>query len=170
MRGVMAVASCHFGGCMVRGDVPLVTSSQQFLDDLAHVRITMEGTISVDLKKHFSFTQLLVRTAQRTGWYAPWRRATWATEWCWALVPRLWGSRRACGWRQGRREGGAWSGGRPHCARLARGRERRGPHQRSRHAPGDRFRDPDAGGPLVLIVMQDSGVVCPCNGCCFKLS
>ena len=25
-----------------------------------------------------------------------------------------------------------------------------------------------AGSPLVLIVMQDPGVVCPCSGCCFK--
>ena len=28
----------------------------------------------------------------------------------------------------------------------------------------------DAGSPLILVVMQDLGVVCPCNGCCFKLS
>ena len=27
----------------------------------------------------------------------------------------------------------------------------------------------DAGSPLILIVMQDPGVVCPCDGCCFKL-
>ena len=27
----------------------------------------------------------------------------------------------------------------------------------------------DAGSPLILIVMQDPGVVCPCNGCCFEL-
>ena len=27
----------------------------------------------------------------------------------------------------------------------------------------------DAGSPLILIVMQDPGVVSPCNGCCFKL-
>ena len=26
-----------------------------------------------------------------------------------------------------------------------------------------------AGSPLILIVMQDPGVVCPCDGCCFKL-
>ena len=46
----------------------------------------------------------------------------------WSLVPRRWGSRRACGWRQPvPREGGAWSGGRPYCAGLARGRERRVP-------------------------------------------
>ena len=27
----------------------------------------------------------------------------------------------------------------------------------------------DAGSPLILSVMQGSGVVCPCHGCCFKL-
>ena len=27
----------------------------------------------------------------------------------------------------------------------------------------------DAGRPLILIVMQVPGVVCPCHGCCFKL-
>ena len=27
----------------------------------------------------------------------------------------------------------------------------------------------DAGSPLILIVVQDPGVVCPCNGCCFNL-
>ena len=28
---------------------------------------------------------------------------------------------------------------------------------------------PEDAGPLILIVMQDPRVVCPCNGCCFKL-
>ena len=37
------------------------------------------------------------------------------------------------------REGGAWSGGRPHCAGLARGRDRRGsPRTRSSCAPRSR--------------------------------
>ena len=55
--------SCHFDGFMVHRDVPPVTSSQQFLDDLArHLRTTTSFTIPFDLKKHFSFTQLLVRT------------------------------------------------------------------------------------------------------------
>ena len=27
----------------------------------------------------------------------------------------------------------------------------------------------DEGSPLILIVIQGSGVVCPCHGCCFKL-
>ena len=54
-------------------------SSQQFLDDLAtHLGITTGFTIPFGSKEHFSFTQ----------------------EWYWALVPRRWGSRRACGWRQ----------------------------------------------------------------------
>ena len=44
------------------------------------------------------------------------------------------------------REGGAWSCGRLHCAGLARGRERRGNRERGRHAPGDRFRDPERCG------------------------
>ena len=28
----------------------------------------------------------------------------------------------------------------------------------------------DAGSPLILIIMQDPGVVCPCDGCCFNCS
>ena len=94
--------SWHFDGFMVHRDVPPVTSSQQFLDDLArHLRITKGFTISVDLKKHFSFRQLLVRTAQQTHRVVPpRRRAICAREWRWALVPRRWGARRACGWRQ----------------------------------------------------------------------
>ena len=52
---------------MVHRDVPPVTSSQQFLDDLAtHLRITTGFTTPFDLNEHFSFTQLLVRTAQQT--------------------------------------------------------------------------------------------------------
>ena len=60
---------------------------------------------------------------------------------------------------------GAWSGGRPHCAGLARGSERRGNRERGRQAPGGRFRDPKKmrAAPLILIVMQDPGVVCPCT-------
>ena len=91
--------SCHFDGFMVHRDVPPVTSSQQFLDDLAtHLRITTGFRISFDLKKHVSFTQLLVRTAQQTRRLAP--PAACTREWYWALVPRRWGSRRVCGWRQ----------------------------------------------------------------------
>ena len=57
---------------MVHKDVPPVTSSQQFLDDLAtHLRITTGFTIPFDLKEHFSFTQLLVRTAQQTHRLVP---------------------------------------------------------------------------------------------------
>ena len=49
-------------------DVPPVTSSQKFLNDLAtHLHIT----IPFDLKEHFSFTQLLVRTAQQTHQSVP---------------------------------------------------------------------------------------------------
>ena len=51
---------CQFGAFMVHRDVPPVTSSQQFLGDLAtHLRITMGFTIHFDLKEHFS-THLLV--------------------------------------------------------------------------------------------------------------
>ena len=49
-----------------------MTSSQQFLENLAtHLRITTGFTIHFDLKEHFSFTQLLVRTAQQTHRLAP---------------------------------------------------------------------------------------------------
>ena len=59
--------SCHLDGFVVHRDVPPVTSSQQFLDDLAtHLRITTVFTVPFDLKEHFSFTQLLVRAAQQT--------------------------------------------------------------------------------------------------------
>ena len=59
--------SCHFDGFVVHRDVPKVTSSQQFVDDLAtHLRIATGFTIPFDLKKDFSFTQLLVRSAQQT--------------------------------------------------------------------------------------------------------
>ena len=64
--------SCHFDGSMVHRDVPPVTSSQQFLDDLAaHLRITTGFTIPFNLKEHFSFTELLVRTAQQTQRLVP---------------------------------------------------------------------------------------------------
>ena len=63
--------SCHFDGFKVHRDAR-VTFSQQFLDDLAtHLRITTVFTIPFDLKEHFSFTQLLVRTAQQTHRLAP---------------------------------------------------------------------------------------------------
>ena len=62
-------AGKHF---MVHRDVPPVTSSQQVLDDLAtDLRITKGFTIPFDLKEHFSFTQLLVRTAQQTHQLVP---------------------------------------------------------------------------------------------------
>ena len=61
-----------FDGFMVHSDVPPVTSSQQFIDDLAtHLRITTGFTIPFDLTEHFSFTQLLVRTAQQTRQLVP---------------------------------------------------------------------------------------------------
>ena len=64
--------SCHLDGFMVHRNVPPVTSSQQFLDDLAtHLRITTGFTIPFDLKEHFSFTQLLVRTAEQTHQLVP---------------------------------------------------------------------------------------------------
>ena len=57
---------------MVHRDVPPVTSSQQFMDDLAtHLRITAGFTIPFDSKEHFSFAQLLVRTAQQTHQFVP---------------------------------------------------------------------------------------------------
>ena len=106
--------------------------------------MTTGFTTPFDLKEHFSFTQLLVRTAQQThtcrGAGRPWRGGG-AGNLC-----------HGAGVHDGvvvggspRRERGAWSGGRPHCAGLARGRERRGPRERGRHAPGD------------LTVMQDPG-------------
>ena len=64
--------SCHFDGFVVHRDVPSVTSSQQFLDNLArHLRITTLFTIPFDMKEHFSFTQLLVRAAQETHRLVP---------------------------------------------------------------------------------------------------
>ena len=45
---------------IVHRDVPPVTSSQQFLDDLAtHLRVTTRFTVPSNLKEHFSFTELL---------------------------------------------------------------------------------------------------------------
>ena len=90
--------SCHFDGFVVHRDVPQVTSSQQFLDDLAtHLRITTEFTIPFD----FSFTQLLVRTASQTHRFVPPAAQDDLGEGV-VLGPcaRRWGSRRACGWRQ----------------------------------------------------------------------
>ena len=64
--------SSHFDGFMVHRDVPPMTSSQQFLDDLAtHLRTTTGFTIPFELKEHFSFTQLLVRIAQQTHRLVP---------------------------------------------------------------------------------------------------
>ena len=49
-----------------------MTSSQQFLDDLAtHLRISTGFTIPLNLTEHFSFTQLLVRTAHQTHQLVP---------------------------------------------------------------------------------------------------
>ena len=57
--------SFHLDGFMVHRDVPQVTSSQQFVDDLAtHLHITTGFTIPFDLKEHFSFTQLLLRMGE----------------------------------------------------------------------------------------------------------
>ena len=130
--------------------VPPVTSSWQFLDDLAtHLRTTTGFTTPFDLKEHFSSTKLLVRTAQQTHWLVPPATQDDLGEGVvlGSFVPRRWGSRRACGWRQPVPERvvrGAVDG--PHCAGLARGRERRGPRERGRHAPGGRFRDPERCG------------------------
>ena len=140
--------SCHFDGFMVHRDVPPVTSSRQFLDDLAtHLRITTGFTTPFDLKKHFSFALLLVCTAQQTRWLVPHAAQDDLGE---GVVL---GPCHGAGVHDGLvvggspcREGGAWSG-------------------------SDRFRDPErCGQPLILTVMQDLGVVCPCNGCCFELS
>ena len=68
--------SCHFDGFMVLRDVPPVTSSQQFLHNLAtHLWITTGSPSLSILKEHFSFTQLLVRTAQQTHRLVPARGA-----------------------------------------------------------------------------------------------
>ena len=155
--------SCHFDGFMVHRDVPLVTSSQQFLDDLAtHLRITTGFTIPFDLKKHFSFTQLLVRTAQHT----------------YRLVPPAAqddlgkGAATALGFTTG-----LWLAA-ARAERVVRGAVD-GPTVRdwlaavndgvpANAAIGVEILK-DAVSPLILIVVQDPGVVCPCSGCCFKL-
>ena len=167
--------SCHFGGFMVHKDVPPVTSSQQFLDDLAtHLRSTTEFTIPFDLKEHFSLTQLLVRVAQQThrvvplppprGGGRPWRGS--------GAGPLCHGAGVHDGLVVGgspRREGGAWSGGRLHCAGLARVNDGV-PLNAFVMRPEVGFEVPkDAGSTLILTVMQDPGVVCPCFGCRFKL-
>ena len=141
--------SCHFDGFMVHRDVPPVTSSQQFLDDLAmHLRITTGFTIPFDLNEHFSFTQLLVRTAQQTHRLVPPAAQDDLGEGV-VLGPCA----TALGFTTGLWLAAAraervvrWTSGRPHCAGLARGRERRGPRERGRHAPGDRFRDSERCG------------------------
>ena len=89
-------------------------------------------------------------------------------KWYWAFVPRCYDGLVVDGGLC--REGGAWSGGRPNCAGLAGGRERLGTANAvvARLAIG--FELPkDVGSPLILIVMQDPGVMCPFNGCWFKL-
>ena len=64
--------SCHFDGFMVHRDVPPVSSSQQFLDDLAtHLRVTTGFTVPFNLMERISFAELLVRTAQQTHRLAP---------------------------------------------------------------------------------------------------
>ena len=135
-----------------------MTSSQQFLDNLA-TRTTTGFTIPFDLKEHFSFTQLLVRTAQQTH----------------PLVPSP--SPRGAG-RPGRGSGagplchgagvhdGLAVGGSP-CREVVRGA-----------VDGQTVRDwlvaVNDGVPANAVVRRPAigfeiGVVCPCNGCCFKL-
>ena len=164
--------SCHFDGFMVHKDVPPVTSSQQFLDDLAtHLRITTGFSVPFDLKEHFSFTQLLVRTAQQTHQYhAPWRRTTWAREWCLSpcatslgLTTGLW----LAAVRAERVVRGAVDGAtvRDWLAAVNDGVPANAVVMR----PAIAFEIPkNAGSPLILTVTQDPGVVCPCDGCCFK--
>ena len=98
----------------------------QFLDD-APADHHSGFTIFVDLKEHFSFTQLLVRTAQQTHQLVLRAAQDDVGEGA-VLGPRATAL--------------AWSGGRPHCAGLARGRERGGPRERGCHAPGQPS-DPD---------------------------
>ena len=97
---------------MVHRDVPPVTSSQQFLDDLAtHLRITKGFNILFDLKEHFSFTQLLVRTVGTSRGAGRDLGEGVALGLCHGVGVHdglvVGGS--PC------REGGAWSGGGPHC-------------------------------------------------------
>ena len=99
-----------------------MTSSQQFLDNLAtHLRITTGFTIPFDLKEHFSFTQLLVRTAQQTHQFVPPATQDDLGEGV-VLEPLCHGTGVHDGLVGGSpcREGGARSGGRPYCAGLAR--------------------------------------------------
>ena len=159
---------------MVHKDVPPVTTSQQFLDDLAtHLRITTRFTIPFDLKEHVSFTQLLVRTAEQTHRLVPLpaqddlgegvvlgpcATALGFTTGLWLVAARTESVVR--GAVDGSTELdwlAAVNDGVPANAVVMR--------------PAICFEIPeDAGRPLILIVMQDPGVVCPCNGCCFKFS
>ena len=126
--------SCHFGGFMVHRDAP-VTSPQQFLDDLAtHLRITTLSTTPFDFKEHLSFTSLSVPPNRRTSSYLPRRRTTLVREWCLSPCATALGFTTGLWLAAARAE---------YCVGLARGRERRGPRERGRHAPGDRFRDPE---------------------------
>ena len=144
---------CHFDGFMVHRDVPPVTSPQQFLDDLAtHLRITTRFTILFDLKEHFPFTQLLVHTAQQTHQMVPPAAQDDLDEGV-VLGPcatvlgfttGLWLAA-ACAERMG-----DWlaavNDGVPANAVVMR--------------PAIGFEIPK---DVVLIVVQDPGVVCPCN-------
>ena len=130
--------SCHFDGFMVHRDVPPVTSSQQFIDDLAPA--DHHG-----VHHPFRLEEALLPV---TGWYHPRRRATWARERYWALVPRCWGSRPACGCGEVDgptvRDWLAAKDGVPANAVVMR--------------PAIVFEIPkDAGSPLILIVVQDPG-------------
>ena len=112
--------SCHFDGFMVHRDVPRVTSSQH-LDDLA----PPNRRASLDC-----------RGAGRPG------RGSGTGPLCHCAGDHdgLVVGGGPC------RKGGARSGARPHRAGLAGGRERRGPRERGRRAPGDRFRHPERCG------------------------
>ena len=102
------------------------------------------------------FAQLLVRTSQQTHWFVPCAAALGFATGLWLVAARA--------------------------ERVVRGAED-GPSMRDWLAavndgvpantvvmrPAVGFEIPkNAGSPLILIVMQDLGVVCPCN-CCFKL-
>ena len=141
--------SFHFDGFMVHRDVPPVTSTQQFIDDLAtHLRMTTGFTIPYDLKEHFSFTQqddlgegsdaaLGITTGLWLAAAHAGRVVLGAVD---DLPVRDWLT--------------AVNDGIP--AIVMR--------------PAIGFDIPeDVGSSLIVIHMQDLGVVCPCYVCCFKL-
>ena len=113
-----------------------------------HLRITTGFTIPFDLKEHFSFTQLLVRTAQQTHRLVPPAAQDDVGEGavlgpCATVLVRG-----AVDGATVRDWLAAVNDGVPANAVVMR--------------PAIGFEIPkDAGSPLILIVMQDPGVVCP---------